>query len=85
MRITLTNDFHNTAVNLNCDVQIDAATTDHPKSAIAYPSATQIKRAKRELCGSPDCTCSNEAGTRGRQDLPDGTHLTIDLSPAYQS
>lgn len=58
--ITLTNDFHNTEVNLI----IESTTGD----AIGTLSASQILRARRELCGSSDCMCSGDVGTRGRQD-----------------
>lgn len=52
--ITLTNDFHNTVVNLI------------PKNDRL--SLRQIKRAKKELCGIDGCTCSGSTGTRGDQD-----------------
>lgn len=83
MRISLTNDFHNTTVDLNCDVRNTDDPTNGRKIATAFPSRRQIKRAKQELCGSRDCTCSNEAGTRGPQQLSDGTRLVIDFSPIY--
>jgi len=53
MKITLTNDFHNTAINLI------------PKNNKL--SVAQIKRARRALCVN-GCTCSSDFGTRGRQD-----------------
>jgi hypothetical protein len=53
-KIVLTNDYHNAEVRLM------------PKDNKL--SIRQIKRAKRVLCGVDGCTCSNEFGTRGRQD-----------------
>jgi hypothetical protein len=50
--ITLTNEFHNSAVTLR------------PTGNRLSPG--QVKRAKRELCGIDGCTCSDSAGTRGR-------------------
>lgn len=51
--ITLTNDFHKTAVNLRVSGN--------------SLSASQIKRAKKVLCGVADCCCSGALGTRGTQ------------------
>jgi hypothetical protein len=41
MKITLTNDFHNTSVNINCEVLCHIH-----NEATAYPTAGQIKKAK---------------------------------------
>ena len=53
MKITLTNDFHNTTVNL-------VATAKRL-------NAKQVKRAKKALCGIDGCTCSDDLGMRGSQ------------------
>jgi hypothetical protein len=52
--ITLTNDFHNTEVNLQVgdDDRI---------------SLSQAKRARRELCGIKGCLCGDDLGMRGHQ------------------
>ena len=55
MKITLKNDYHNTSVTL--------ITKDN------ILSETQVKRAKRVLCGIHDCYCSGELGTRGEQEV----------------
>ena len=55
MKITLTNDFHNTEVALNVKNNLI--------------SAGQIRRANKELCGIDGCTCSDDLGTRGPQDV----------------
>ncbi len=52
-KITLTNDFHNTELNVV------------PQNGKL--SVSQIKRAKRALCGVSGCACSGDIGTRGRQ------------------
>jgi len=51
-KITLTNDFHGTSVNL-------------VTSGKAL-SARQVRRSWKALCGYKGCACSNAAGTRGR-------------------
>lgn len=55
MKITLTNDFHNTE------------TTIEIKEGGLVP-ISQIKKAKNELCGIKGCACSNASGQRGRQE-----------------
>jgi hypothetical protein len=75
--ITLTNDFHNTSVNLRCEVLSHI----HNVST-AYLSAGQVKKAKRELCGIAGCTCSGEAGTRGRQEF-NGKRLEVNVDAAF--
>jgi|CXWL01.1.fsa_nt_gi hypothetical protein len=50
--ITLTNDFHNTQITL--------------KDKAGALSASQVRKAKKALCVE-GCTCSDFAGTRGRQ------------------
>lgn len=62
MKITLSNDFHNAEVTLNVKDNRNI-------------SASQVKRAKRVLCGISGCTCSNDLGQRGDQDLPEGMEI----------
>ena len=72
-KITLTNNFHNTSVNLM--VENDRLTLN------------QIKRAKRQLCGCKGCCCSGEIGTRGTQDgfeiEPDFDPRTNEINGAF--
>ena len=64
MKLTLSNDFHNTEITLNCkDDKL---------------SAGQVKRANRELCGMSDCCCSGDIGYRGPQDGFDGIEAIYD-------
>ena len=64
MRITLTNDFHRTTVNLNLK-------GDHL-------SPGQVKRAKLALCGMAGCSCSGAMGNRGPgMDHPDDPSLYL--------
>ena len=77
--ITLTNDFHNTSVNVRCEVLSHIHNV-----ATAYPSLNQIKKAKKALCGIDGCTCSGDAGTRGRQEI-DGIKLEINLDAMYRA
>jgi len=58
-KITLTNDFHNIEVTLRIE-ELEGA-------AIGKLSANQVKKARRELCGMSDCTCSGDTGCRGNQ------------------
>jgi len=53
--ITLRNDFHNTEIRLRADVGDEL-------------TSAQIKRARNALCGIEGCTCSGDAGQRGKQD-----------------
>lgn len=53
--ITLYNDFHSTSVNL--------------KMKSAFPTKSQVKRAKKTLCGISGCTCSGIMGMRGAQEV----------------
>jgi len=48
-KITLTNDFHNTSVNL--------VVTDHGPGDTVVISDGQYRRARRELCGMAECRC----------------------------
>jgi len=54
--ITLTNNYHNTSVNLRASVG-------------DYLTQSQISRARRELCGMSDCECCSSLGTRGQQSV----------------
>ena len=80
MKLTLTNDFHNTSITLNVK---DVRSHIH-NVATAYPTKGQIKKAKRELCGIKGCTCSAGDGTRGRQEAPSGKRLVVDLSALFR-
>lgn len=68
--VTLTNDFHSTAFTLLASV------TDAGEWRL---SGHQVDKARRRLCSVEGCTCSDEAGTRGRQISEDGRQ--IDLTP----
>jgi hypothetical protein len=61
--ITLTNDFHNSAISL--------------RSTTHRLSAGQVAKARRALCGIDGCTCGGIAGTRGVQRLADGTRIAL--------
>ena len=74
--VTLRNDFHNTSVNIRCRVLSHVTTAD---VATAYPNASQIKRAKKALCGVSGCCCSNAAGIRGKQETNYGKKLEVNL------
>ena len=79
MKITLKNDFHNSSVNIRCEV------LSHIHNiATAYPNAAQIKRAKKALCGISGCTCSNDSGIRGRQEI-NGKRLEVNLDAIYMN
>lgn len=54
-KITLTNSFHGTEVAL---IVRDGEL-----------SPRQIRRAKRELCGVRGCSCSDDLGIRGAQEV----------------
>lgn len=61
MKITLYNDFHNTEITLIV------------KNGMLSPA--QVKKSKKALCGIAGCTCGDELGTRGNQDLPEGMEI----------
>ena len=61
MKITLKNDFHNTEITLIA------------KNGML--STGQVKKSKKTLCGIAGCTCGDELGTRGNQDLPEGMEV----------
>ncbi len=52
----LRNDYHNS----ECVVSPDYS---------GYLNSNQIRRVKKILCGTSGCTCSDELGTRGPQDV----------------
>lgn len=52
--ITLQNDFHNTNTTLRCDLGSSL-------------SKSQIRRARKNLCGISECTCGGNLGERGNQ------------------
>ena len=52
--ITITNDYHNSAVTLRANVGDEL-------------SRSQIRRARAALCGLDGCTCGGPIGDRGRQ------------------
>ena len=52
---TRTNDVHKSTINL------------HVKNGEL--TAPQVRRSKGALCGVYGCTCSDETGTRGTQDV----------------
>ena len=70
--ITLTNDFHNTSVTL--------------RMKSAYPTKSQVKRAKNTLCGIKDCTCSGIMGMRGPQTVKiiGQEYLDGELVPGFE-
>lgn len=70
--VTLTNDFHNTSVRIRCEVL-----SHIHNEAMIYPTAGQIAKAKKALCGISGCTCSGDDGTRGRQEH-NGKRLIVD-------
>ncbi len=75
MRIVLKNSFHRTEVSLNVD-----------GAALAQGGAdltpSQVARCRRTLCGMSDCSCGDDLGLRGAQDVTVATgrdrdyHLT---------
>ena len=75
--VTLRNDFHNSSVNLRCEVLSHI----HNEATI-YPTAGQIAKAKKALCDIDGCTCSGDAGTRGPQEH-NGKRLIVDISSLF--
>lgn len=59
---TISNDFHNTTT----------------RTRLGRKSEKQMKALKRRLCGIAGCTCSDDIGSRGKQNQPDGSLLLID-------
>jgi hypothetical protein len=62
MRITLTNNFHNTSVVFN------AKEVACSGSKILKLSSSQVKKSQKTLCGCNGCKCSNELGVNGHQE-----------------
>lgn len=56
--ITLTNEFHNTSVNVRATVDSTGRVT---------LTKSQVDRAHRTLCGIGGCTCGDVAGCRPMQ------------------
>lgn len=75
--VTLKNDFHNTSTVLRCE------TLSHMHGECTIrPTVSQIRRAKRSLCGIAGCTCSDDCGCRGAQEH-NGKRLVVDVSSLY--
>jgi hypothetical protein len=55
IKITLTNDFHDTQITLR------------PRNGKL--SLRQVNKSKRRLCPSRDCICGDALGTRGEQSV----------------
>jgi len=55
--IKLTNDFHNTEINLKADIS----------SGSPWLTKRQLDRAYKALCGIETCTCGGYAAERGKQ------------------
>ena len=78
-RIYLTNDFHNTSTFILCDVTLHSKTL----RLVYEASARQVYEARKRLCGMKECTCSNSASMRGKENLhvefyPDGSAMFWD-------
>jgi hypothetical protein len=58
MKITLRNDFHNTGTTLNAKEVAGGS---------YYLSRSQVRKARRDLCGVAGCTCGGYIGQRGEQ------------------
>lgn len=59
MRITLSNSYHGTSVNLNAEYL--GQQSGHGRWRL---TAGQVKRSKSVLCGVSGCTCSDDLGLR---------------------
>jgi hypothetical protein len=59
MKVTLTNDFHNTEATV-----IPQKITEGRFSGYYRISRATAIRLRRELCGSPTCTCGGNFGER---------------------
>jgi hypothetical protein len=66
--VKLTNNFHGTAVTLHFSK--------------AYPTAAQVRRAQRELCGFAGCMCSCVMGMIAHEKVKLPAHLYGDLAAA---
>ena len=69
--ITLSNEFHNTEINLIA--KIDARGN-------VWLSKGQVSRARRTLCGIGGCTCGDAAGCRPQmvEDQQDGSARVLE-------
>lgn len=72
---TLTNDFHNTKTTVRCE----ALSHFHSEVEI-LPTANQLKRIRKELCGTTGCTCG---GIRGIQRHSDGRRITVNRDAEF--
>ena len=72
MKVTLTNDFHNTKVTLNGKEQLSGTLSNRWDVRL---SAQQVKKARLALCGMDGCSCSGELGTNGKQNYEDVLYL----------
>ena len=68
-KIKLTNDFHNTSVNLNVDVDYYGD---------GKLSSRQVARSRARLCGCKGCECSGYVGVRGYQHYVSAIETVID-------
>ena len=77
-KITLTNDYHGTEVQIN-------AILDHiDNEVVARLTRHQIAKSRRVLCGVANCQCGeNEARTRGPQAV-NGNRLVVICDAIYQ-
>jgi len=71
--VTLRNNFHNSEVKLQVRGE-----RDDDGLLVIYPSAGQIKKSWRTLCGHKNCECGDAAGARGPQRADDGSRLVVD-------
>lgn len=62
MKITLSNEFHNTETVVN-----PKAITEGRFAGFYKISASTAKRARNKLCGINGCTCGGNFGERGGQ------------------
>lgn len=77
MKITLTNDFHNTSTIVHVDDR-------------GWITERQLKRARKALCGVDGCSCGGDAGERGPQEheasvcaMPDGDAIVDFVAGEY--
>ncbi len=55
MHVYLSNDFHNTETSILL-----------PRKGSRFMTRVQVKRVKRKLCPSDECTCGDAFGERGQ-------------------
>jgi hypothetical protein len=72
-KLTLTNDFHHTSVNVQA--------TDAGAPGVSRLSKSQAAKCFKALCGVAGCTCGGELGERGMPHLHSEKHDdgTVDL------